>query len=488
MRRWLIAVVVVGVLWSIGLAPSGAREIRQGDQCIIGARETIAGNLFALCRTLSIRGTVTGDVIGAATDADITGKIEGDLYLAAGQLDINGEIGGSVHFIGPVLRILQSANLSGSGSDLISLSLSTTVEGGTRIPGSVTAAGYQLVLDGSSGDEVNFWGSALTINGGVGGTVEATVGDPQSTGVSQLQTLLVPFSWDVQLIAPGLVVGKGGSVEGSLRYTGPTEGAIAGRVAGETSFTQLAIQPDLAQIINAEEEGGLRLYLLQAAREFILLMVFGIIGLAFATRPLQVPLRTIQTRVLPSLGVGLLGFIISFPIALIVVLLVVLFIITLLLLQFDTLVVSLLSGVLLGSWAGALSVFYFAAIFVSRMITALLLGRLIVRTTIGDDGSPRIAFTGLLVGATLVALLISLPTVGLILNALAAFLGLGGILIGILVAIRGARERLYSPTARAFPSRSPRTPAYPLPPPLPEDVPSRPGMDNLPVDFRWWDD
>jgi hypothetical protein len=294
----------------------------------------------------------------------------------------------------------------------------------------------------------------------------------------------------VQLIAPGLVVGEGGSVEGDLRYTGPTEGTIAGRVSGETSFTQLAIQPDLAQIINAEEEGGLRLYVLQAAREFILLMVFGIIGLVFATRPLQVPLRTIQTRALPSLGVGLLAFIISFPIALIVVLLVVLFIITLLLLQFDTLVVSLLSGVLLGSWAGVVSVFYFAAIFISRMITALLLGRLIVRTTIGDDGSTRIAFTALLVGATLVALLISLPTVGLILNALAAFLGLGGILVSILVAIRGARERLYSPTARAVSSRSPRATAlaYPLPPPLTEDVPSGPGMDKLPPGFRWWDD
>jgi cytoskeletal protein CcmA (bactofilin family) len=488
MRRWLIAVVVVGIWWSIGLAPSGAREIRQGDQCIIGARETIDGNLFALCRTLTIQGVVTGDVIGAATDADIAGKVEGDLYLAAGQLDINGEIGGSVHFIGSVLRIMQGANLSGSRSDLMSLSLSTTVEGSTRIAGNVTAAGYQLVLDGSSGGEVNFWGSALTINGMVDGTVEATVGDPQSTGVSQLQTLLVPFSWDVQLIAPGLVVGEGGAVEGSLRYTGPAEGAIAGRVAGETRFTQVTIQPDLAQIINAEEEGGLRLYLLQAAREFILLLVFGVIGLVFVTRPLQVPLRTIQTRVLPSLGVGLLAFIISFPIALIVALLMVLFIITLLLLQFDVLVVSLLSGMLLGSWAGALSVFYFAAIFISRMITALLLGRLIVRTTIGDDGSTRIAFAGLLVGTTLVALLISLPTVGLILNAIAAFLGLGGILIGILATIRGARDRLYSPTGQAFPSRSSRASAYPLPPPLPEDVPSRPGMDNLPPGFRWWDD
>ena len=39
------------------------------------------------------------------------------------------------------------------------------------------------------GREVSFWGSALTINNLVGGDVTATVGDPTSTGVTELRTL-----------------------------------------------------------------------------------------------------------------------------------------------------------------------------------------------------------------------------------------------------------------------------------------------------------
>lgn len=82
-----------------------ARAIRQGDQCIIDAYETIQGNLFTLCRTLQIRGTVNGDVLGASTDAQITRKVAGDVYLLAGQLEISGEVGEDVHFAGAVLRL-----------------------------------------------------------------------------------------------------------------------------------------------------------------------------------------------------------------------------------------------------------------------------------------------------------------------------------------------------------------------------------------------
>lgn len=53
------------------------------------------------------------------------------------------------------------------------------MDAGTSIPGNIAAAGYQLVLNGDVGGEVNFWGSGLAINAAVGGDVDAVVGDLQ---------------------------------------------------------------------------------------------------------------------------------------------------------------------------------------------------------------------------------------------------------------------------------------------------------------------
>src|SRR6266567_2416450 len=131
MRRLVLGFLFLSILLLFGRGEAWARTIRQGDQCLVDTNETIQGNLFALCRTLQIRGTVNGDVLGASTDAQITGKVTGDVYLVAGQLEISGEVGEDVHFAGAVLRLLPSAKLSGATSDLMSLSLSTTVDVGT---------------------------------------------------------------------------------------------------------------------------------------------------------------------------------------------------------------------------------------------------------------------------------------------------------------------------------------------------------------------
>ncbi|MEP6987651.1 MAG: polymer-forming cytoskeletal protein, partial [Chloroflexota bacterium] len=138
MRRLFLSIVFISIVLLFGRGAAWARAIRQGDQCIIDTNETIQGNLFTLCRTLQIRGTVNGDVLGASTSAQITGKVTGDIYMVAGQLEISGEVGEDVHFAGAVLRLLPTAKLSGTTSDLMSLSLSTTVDAGANIPGNIT--------------------------------------------------------------------------------------------------------------------------------------------------------------------------------------------------------------------------------------------------------------------------------------------------------------------------------------------------------------
>lgn len=487
MRRVAIALLLTAALLIVARSPAEAREIRQGDQCVVAASETVNGNLFVLCRTLAIEGTVQGDVIGAALDASISGTVTGDVYLAAGQLDVTGSVGSDLHFAGPALHILPGSTFSSDDSDLISLSLSTTVNAGVAVPGSITALGYQLVLDGETGSEVSFWGSALTIDGRVGGAVDATVGAPEATGVSQLQTLLDLFAWEVKLINPGLLLTESGAVAGDLRYSGPAEGALNGTIGGETIFTQVTTQPDLTQIISEEEgRGGLAVFLSQVLREFIILALIGVLGLLFLPRQLQAPIRSIQSRPLPIVSIGLLTFIISFPIAIIALFFGVALIFVLLLLQIDGLAVALFSGTLLGAWLGTASLFYFGAIFVSRVIVCLLIGRFIVRLTLGDDGSQRITFLSLLLGALLLAALTSLPSVGTLISAFSAFVGLGAMLNTIQNQLLIYRDRVYGPRPPPVPRR-PES-ARRLPPPIIDDSAPPPGMDNLPDGFLWWDD
>ncbi len=489
MRRLKFGLVFIFILLLVGRGSAFARAIRQGDQCIIEANETVEGNLFALCRTLQIRGTINGDVLGAATEAKISGKITGDIYMLAGQLEITGDVGEDVHFAGSVLHILSAAKLSNPEADLMSLSLSTTIDPGASVPGNVTAAGYQLVLNGPVGRELSFWGSALVVNNTLGGDVDAQVGDPQSTGVSQLQTLIVPFGWDVQLINPGLTIGEKGTVGGHLNYTASVPATITGVVSGETTFTKAASQSDLTQIIQPENRGALRLVATEAIHEFVVLALIGIAALLFVPRPFQVPLRALQSRTLPSAGVGLLAFIVSFPITIVVlVLIILLLIVPLVVLQLDGLFVVVFSGSVLGAWGGAASVFYFMAIFISRAVVALFIGRIIVRAAIGDDGSQRVAFISLLVGIFLLSIVVSLPVVGIIVSAVTAFMGLGAILIVLNNQLRSLRETVPAPALRtSYSTAVRRSDARSLPPPLIDDQ-GTPGMNNLPAGFEWWDD
>ena len=72
---------------------------------------------------------------------------------------------------------------------------------------------------------------------------------------------------------------------------------------------------------------------------------------------------------------------------------------------------------------GGMGLFYFTAIFVSRVIVCIALGRIFVRLALGDRPERYMTYVSLLTGVALLALTRRCPTSGFILNALAAFFG-----------------------------------------------------------------
>lgn len=477
--KWLwIFLLIILILLASGV--TSAHEVLQGDQCLVEADKTITGDLFVFCRTLTINGIVEGNLIGAAYTAQINGEVRDDIYLAAGQLNVRGVVGQNLVFAGPVLQVNSAATFDDDRGDVISLSLSTQIFNNVTIPGSITSVSYQLLMDGDVGRGLSFWGSALNIGGEVASDVNATVGDPRTNDASQLETLLVPFQFDVKLVNPGLLISEDGKIDGQLRYTSPDVGQIDGQLANAPIFTPIITRPDFA-LSEEQNVAWFGNYLVDVLREFVSLALVGMVGLLLLPRLMQSPLRNLRWRPFTSLGVGILTFFMSFVVLFVLLILFLLAISVFLLLRLSDL--AIIGGIALGALdIGGASLFYFVAIYISRVIVCLAVGRVIVWSIWGYDNSPRSLYLSLLIGVGILAFLVWIPVIGWVFNGLALAFGLGAICLSVAqfdlrAQAASAQQPLHPGTNRPIP-----------PPPMIDDKSSAPGMDNLPSDFQWWDD
>jgi cytoskeletal protein CcmA (bactofilin family) len=482
MRRLISGLLVV----LFGISTVIAVERLQADQCVIAAGEVVTGNVFVLCRDLVVEGQVNGNLFGIAYTSQIRGQVDKNVYLAGGKLEVDGRVGSDLHFGGIVLEVQPNAHIDG---DLFFATLSTTQR--ATLPSGLIGIGYQLVIPAGSeiGQGVEFWGSTLQIDGRIVGNVDVSVGDSQAEDVaSQLETLLIPLQFNLELINPGLILSENAEIDGGLIYRSQSPGRIDGQVSGELTYIAITSDPTLIELVEEDDPlSAFQIYLDQVIREVTTLGLLGLIGLLLVPQQIQRLIRTLRYQPLASLGVGVPTFILSFPVWVIVFFLSLLLILILSVLRLDGVIIA--SGMILGLVnIGGTSLFYFVAIFISRMIVAIALGRTIVRWfTLGT--SARSWFVSLVVGAAIFGVLVSLPVIGWVFNALALFLGVGAIISVIQLELLRFREQSTS-------NLSPRTyyaaelpPSLPPPPALSQQ-PRAPGMDNLPdgFNFDFWRD
>lgn len=525
-RRLSTLVILITLLWVVPTMIVQGREVYSADICRIEADEYIVGTVFALCEELYVDGTIEGDLIAAAVRTTINGHVTGSLYAVGGQIDIQGQVSRDIHYGGAVLRYNPPAAPEDTLRNVLTtqsvkaITLSSTFYDRTRIQGGVLNVGYQLIMRGEVDGEVSFWGSTLVVGGAVDGNMYAIVGDPNSES-SQLETLLLPFNFDLSLLNPGLVVTETATITGLLSYRGPELGQIEANLALEPNYeAPPTIVPTL------DEPGSFTLYAQALGREFGTLLIIGAVMLFLANGWLQYPLQNLRSRPFASLAVGMLSFLLSFPIVLIVLVLIATLLGFLFVIGFRGVVLAI--ALTMGAVnIGAASVFYFVAIFITRSLVGIAIGRLTLRVVFGRydvDEHRWLQYAALLIGVGMVALVISLPIIGIIMNALALFLGLGAVMIVVLAQIENLRsgatpvsQNWYAPSPaiireRRLPSdvdpadRNPTnlaldptqtpavaTPSTALSPPTPtsapdsdpDEPPKPPGMGNLPEGFSW---
>jgi hypothetical protein len=494
-RRFVFLLLIFLLLTSTNIA--SARGMLNGEECRVDQTTVIEGDLFVLCGELIIDGEVEGNVIGGARTARISGTVNGSIYLFGVELDVSGRLGKDIHWAGLVLDVRDTTDFRSLNSSVLSVNLSNQLHAGGLVPGNISNLGYQLILDGDVGGELNFWGSALKIGGTIGQDVNATVGDSESSGASsQIETLLIPFQVDVELIDPGLRLDAGGQVNGQLEYTGPSPGTLEGTTEFPPIFNSTQ-EPILAGTTVEQSAASIGRYLSVVLREFTGLAFIGVLCVLLIPRYIQSPVDTLQVHPVSTLGVGMLSFILSFPIVLIVALLSVLLIVVLAALPLENVV--LFTGVVLGlANIGGASVFYFTAIYIARVVVALALGRFIMRVLLQDRydrGTWQYLALSMLTGVFLLSLAGSIPIIGWGFNALALFLGLGAILVVLRRQLKSIRtpspQPAFQPPPQYEPDFVPRLPylaeeAEDYPPPLIEDEPPPAGMGDLPEGFNWW--
>ncbi|MBN1965149.1 MAG: polymer-forming cytoskeletal protein [Anaerolineae bacterium] len=494
-QRWWIGFVAVAVLLLVVAAGVGAAETRQGDECIVAADETITSDFYVACNTLTVEGVIEGDLIGGAWSATLAegSSVQGDVWLVGGQLRIDGTVGQDVHFAGVDLDLSETAALE--QADVAAVALNVEVWPGATVPGELfVPLGYQTIIRGTVAQDVTFNGSALVVEGAVDGDVQATVGGGETTP----SFLPFPFPFSVSFQTPGLTVRSDGRIGGDLAYSGPAPGNINGRISGAITFDLQQPRPDITQANQEEEDlqlgAVLASYLSVVLTDALSLLAAGIFVVLITPGWIHESAALIPRRGVASFGWGLMLSLIAVPVALLVLIA-------------STLLLVFLAAITLGGFTGMALVlliiinalviggFAFAILFMARLVISDLIGRGLARR-LGRRwlrGEDRLALNllALLIGVLLYAMVtnIPLPWVGLVVNVIGIFIGLGAMTLHGRNLYQKMMRNLYpAPSEEESPVPPPLEAVRGVSPPPPPDSSDRPapGMSNLPNGFNWW--
>ena len=441
MPKRLRLLVFASLLCLVAASATFARGLQQGEHCTVPADTVIEGTLFTLCQNLTIAGRVEGNVIGIGLRGEITGYVGRNVYLAGLELNLTGEVAGDLHYGGLMMKLSAPAAAIHRPvrGQIVFAALSAQIGDEVSVAGPITGLGYQLLVNGAVGGEISYWGSAFALTGAVHGDVYAAVGNPAAVA-TDLETLLLPLEIELSAVAPGLAIASSALIQGSLEYVGPVEAEIEGTVQGAVSYHSTTP----AIILITPEQDLSRLFLDQFKRELAVLLTIAALGSLIAPKLFRRPLVNLRRRPASSFVIGMLLFILSFPIALIMFIITAIFILVLALLQLDGVLLAI-GSLLTVIDLSVIGIFYFCAIFLARAVFAIGVGQLVLRIALGREAARQMPRASLLTGVALLALLASLPEVGFLFNALALFMGLGAIAGSVadwLNALRGnASER-----------------------------------------------
>ena len=197
-------VLVAAILGLLGQdRPVAAAQFIAGASVQIPAGTTIDGDLYIAGGTLTVLGNVHGDLVADGVLLNVVGDIDGSVTVAAGRAEIRGRIAHAVRALGGVIAIYGRVD-----GDVVAAGGAVTLVEGAAVGGDVVAAGGTISVVNSASVEGNVRGVAanMSIEGHIGGDIRVTVDHLQLTNGATIQRELHYRSDNPATIAPGAVV------------------------------------------------------------------------------------------------------------------------------------------------------------------------------------------------------------------------------------------------------------------------------------------
>jgi cytoskeletal protein CcmA (bactofilin family) len=480
-RKWIVGLILLVISFTGVASRVEAADGMRGDHCVVEEKDYIVEDFYFMCRVLEVKGTIVGDLLGVASNITITstGVVTGDLWVGGGKLVIDGTVGDDVHFAGISLFVSSKARFTNDRIDVVSAAFNTEIRQGATVPGDLLAYGYQVKVDGTVGGDVDYNGEALIIRGTIMGRVDASVGDPRRH--ADIPGLPI---YDVSFTDPGLRIAESAHIGGNLTYKSPGEGQIPpGVVAGRIKYQAIMSQPDITKAKQTSAAARIMAsYLVSSLRDVLTLMIVGVIGLRVTPNFVRQPALHIRRSTIPTVGWGLVAFMLSFPVAIMLIVISLIILGVLISIKLSELTIVAAVGLVVINLA-LIGGFWFLLLFMGRVVVSFVIGQLIYRYALRspDPGGMGRWIATLAVGSAVYALVtnVPVPALGLTLELITALAGMGAVVMYL-------RGMVY--LSERFTLRQAAVPHFGSLPPLFEGMESMPGMDNLPEGFTGFDE
>jgi len=411
------------LLASLVFVPTAyAFDGREGQSITIGKDEVITEDLYLTAQIVTVDGTIQGDLMIAAEDVTINGTVEGDLWVGGRSLTLNGSVGDDLFAGAAAVTLGSDAKV---GDDVFVGSYGLEARSGSQVGGTILLAAYQGLLQGKVAEDVFAGANRLRIEGTVGGDVKADVGDAREPNVNP--SIYSPDMPSVPMVPAGLTLGNEAQIEGNLQYTSRVEWNIARqKVAGTIEHLLPKVEEQVTAQVKDTPARQFAAWMFDNIRRLVTFIVIGLLLAWLLPVVVTRPASRLQSSPWPSLGWGLVIFIV-FPFAALLALGV---IIAVAVLMGALTLGSLVGAVLSLGGAGlsaAIAIYGLILSFLTKSAVAYLGGRWLLNR-FHSEYAEKVVWS-LLLGLVILALVFAIPYLGGLIEFFVMLFGLGALFL-----------------------------------------------------------
>lgn len=164
--RYIGALAGIAVV-SVPLVVSASPVLRSGDTVVIEETQAVGGDFYAGAGSVMIAGSIAGDLYALGATVSVDGDVSEDVSVLGGVVHVRGSVGDDVRIVAGEVVISDTVD-----GDVVVLSGVLRVLETARISGDVLFFGGEVDMDGMVAGSFSGRTEAARINGSVGGDVQ----------------------------------------------------------------------------------------------------------------------------------------------------------------------------------------------------------------------------------------------------------------------------------------------------------------------------